>query len=80
MKKDESGNIVTASGGSLWGSSGGQLEFVSQKVVTKKRSDGSFVVMMILRFTDHDVRHSPNENLIDGKYYEIEVPICEEET
>lgn len=61
---------------SLWGNSGGQLEYVSQRIETRQR-DGQVYQVMILRFTDHDVWAMPAEGLIEGKYYEIEVPLAE---
>ena len=56
----------------LWGMSGGQLEFVSQRTETK---DGKKVC--IIRFTDHDVHWGDHEELIEGKYYELEFPFYE---
>lgn len=62
---------------SLWGNSGGQLEYVSQRIETKQRPTGEVYQVMILRFTDHDAWAMPVEGLVDGKYYEIEVPLAE---
>jgi len=62
----------------LWGLVGGELEYVSQRIVTRQRPTGEFYNAMIIRFTDHDVQAMPEEELIDGKYYELEFPIAQE--
>lgn len=71
----------------LWGMSGGQLEYVSQRIEVRKRvSKGETMTatvyynVMVIRFTDHDhCRDKPEENsdLVEGKYYEFEFPIFE---
>ncbi len=62
---------------SLWGNSGGQLEYVSQRIETKQRPTGEAYQVMVLRFTDHDAWSMPVEGLIDGKYYEVEIPLAD---
>jgi len=61
---------------SLWGMSGGQLEFVSKRL--EMRGNTPFIV---LRFTDHDVQaikdFSILEELAEGEFYEIEIPVAE---
>lgn len=61
----------------LWGNSGGQLEYVSQRIETRQRNTGEVYQVMILRFTDHDAWAVDVPGLIEGKYYEIEVPLAE---
>lgn len=63
---------------SLWGVAGGQLEYVSQRVEMRQRPDKSWVTLMVIRFTDHDVQWGDDKRLIDSKYYEIEFPIHQE--
>lgn len=70
------------SDGKLWGHSGGQLEYVSQRIEHRQYPDGKWFAVMVLRFTDHD--HSfytgeedfpPFEGMIDNQFYELEFPI-----
>lgn len=65
-------DAVFSRGGKLWGCSGGELEFVSLR--TEVRQDGAqgYTRVVVLRFTDHDVRAAPMEDLVDGEYYEFE--------
>lgn len=68
-------SLVTCDNGSLWGKSGGQLEYVSQRV--EWRPDDSRMVMVI-RFTDHDHAMDDietNPDLIEGRFYELEFPM-----
>ncbi len=55
--------------GFLYGESGGQLEYVSQRIEWKYRNaqEGT-VPYIIIKFTDHDVYP-------DGKFYEISFEI-----
>ena len=66
------------SDGCLWGVAGGQLEYVSQRIVMKQRDDKSWVTLMVIRFTDHDVKWGDDSRLIENKYYEIEFPVHQE--
>lgn len=68
-------DCINIAGGKLWGMAGGELEYVSQRVEHRQRPDKSWYQVIIIRFTDHDVRVSPNEKLIDGVYYELEFPV-----
>jgi hypothetical protein len=61
----------------LWGVSGGELEYVSQRI-SREFIGGKWRQTMAIRFTDHDVQSAPSEQLIEGKYYELEFPIAEE--
>lgn len=66
----------------LWGVSGGELEYVSQRVAYRQRVPGlleKWHAVMVVRFTDHDVQAAPSGDLIEGKYYELEFPISTEE-
>lgn len=59
------------------GVSGGQLEYVGQRVETRQKPTGEIIQVMILTFTDHDVWAMEHEGLKEGKYYEYEFPISE---
>lgn len=59
----------------IHGVSGGQLEYVSQRVETKLRPTGEPYQVMILVFTDHDVQAMPHQGLKDGQFYEYEFPL-----
>lgn len=66
----------------LFGFSGGQLEYVSQRLEWRQSGNGHCYQVMVIRFTDHDIRAVAdikdiphNKNLIDGKYYELEFPL-----
>lgn len=65
--------------GKLWGISGDELEYVSQRIVTRFRDPNDYrtaYLAVIMRFTDHDVHATgPHDELIEGMYYEIEFPI-----
>jgi len=68
--------------GKLWGKSGGQLEYVSQRIEYRTGSDGHVSWVMVIRFTDHDhefydgyEQFPPFEGMIKNKYYEIEFPL-----
>lgn len=70
---DVKGNIT------LWGSAGGQLEFVSQRVEWRKcDATQKAVPVIVIRFTDHDAQAYPLNTLIEGKYYELEFPMAME--
>lgn len=62
---------------SIHGDSGGQLEYVSQRIETRTRPTGEVYQVMILTFTDHDVWAMNHEGLKEGKYYEYEFPLVE---
>jgi len=72
---------VWASGESLFGGSGGQLEFVSIKTIWKRLDeyypDLPIVPWVVIRFTDHDVR-ATKEAPVNKLYYELEFPLCQE--
>lgn len=68
--------MISQSGGKLYGASGGQLEYVSQRIEWKKRENSAtYYPVMIVRFTDHDVQWGDRQNLIEGRFYELEFPI-----
>jgi hypothetical protein len=67
--------MIDYSNKTLWGVSGGQLEYVAQCTETRQREDKSYYQVMVIRFTDHDVYWRENEKLIEGKYYELEFPL-----
>lgn len=69
--------LATYAGGKLWGTAGGELEFVSQRVEYRKQGTRHEPVL-VMRFTDHDAQAMPHDvaGLIDGKYYEIEFPMA----
>lgn len=76
--------MITLSNNKLWGVSGGELEYVSQRVAYRQRVSGlleKWHAVMVVRFTDHDVQADDQgrEGLIEGKYYELEFPISTEE-
>lgn len=64
----------------LWGSSGGQLEFVSKRL---EMIEG--IPHLILRFTDHDIQATHGlegcehigKDLIEGQFYEVEIPVAD---
>lgn len=60
---------VWISGESLWGSHGGLLEFVSVRIETRKKY-GKYRRVVVIRFTDHDVR-MVEDAPVDKKYYEL---------
>ena len=64
----------------LWGSHGGQLEFVSQRIEWKPHTgDIQWCAWMTFRFTDHDQYMGGCEDApVDKIFYEISVPICTE--
>lgn len=66
--------------GTLWGRAGGQLEYVSQRVEFRHNPaiPGRYLPVMVVRFTDHDHAVSPSDELVDGRFYDIEFPISEE--
>lgn len=57
----------------LWGSSGGQLEYVSQKVVWKQAFNGYLRCYLMVRFTDHDVQATKEG---EGKFYDLYFPFA----
>ena len=73
--------MIMIGGNKLWGISGGELEYVSQRVEWRQRVKGSvepWHAVMVIRFTDHDVQADDfRSGLIEGKYYELEIPIWE---
>lgn len=58
-----------------YGASGGELEYVSQTLVFRGNRVLYETTAIVLTFTDHDVEAAPNEDLRDGKYYDIEVAL-----
>lgn len=58
----------------LWGVSGGQLEYVSQRI-ENRLIDKKWHQVVVIRFTDHDVQNFDDDTLVDGKYYELEFPL-----
>lgn len=70
--------MISLSDGQLWGSAGGQLEYVSQRIEFKQWPTGEYYQVMIIRFTDHDAQAYPLDDLIDGKYYELSFPLAQE--
>lgn len=67
---------IVAANGTLWGSSGGQLEFAGQKFVVRKSGNRVFI-SVILYFTDHD-RWGCDDQTISGEiyaHYSLEVPV-----
>lgn len=71
--------LITAANQSLWGQSGGQLEYVGQEIFHRQREDGKWEAMIRLKFTDHDFNWDPSEEcfkmLEPGVHYYIEVPL-----
>lgn len=58
--------------GALWGNSGGQLEYVSQRVEWERRGE-DLIPVMVIRFTDHDVQMT--EENPENAYYELRFPV-----
>ena len=61
--------LVTADLNNLFGASGGQLEYVSQRVDVRTHTTARGPIpyhVMVIRFTDHDVQVAPNDKLIEG--------------
>ncbi len=58
--------------GTLWGISGGQLEYVSQRVETKYKGT-KWETRMVITFKDHDVADTGDTNI-----YKISFPINQE--
>ena len=73
--REEASGIITPSTHRLYGHAGGQLEYVSQRLEWRESPKGRWTQLMIIRFTDHDVRSWPHKELLDGRYYEIEFPL-----
>lgn len=70
--------IIAYAENKLWGISGGQLEYVSQRIEWRKSSSGKHSKVMVIRFTDHDLQAyalKDHKELIDGQYYELEFPL-----
>ena len=68
------GNMTMAT---LWGTAGGQLEFVSMKTSTEM-VDGVWRKYIKMKFTDHDLRAVDEEDLKSAglsPYYEFVFPI-----
>jgi hypothetical protein len=63
---------VTVSNGKLWGSSGGELEYVGQRVEFRKRGD-QIIPVMVLLFTDHDHWHGDDGELEPNVFYKTEL-------
>jgi hypothetical protein len=72
-------DLVAVHANSLWGISGGQLEYVSQRTEWRHDADSRHYPVMVIRFTDHDVQATKdfidNENLVEKQYYEFEFPL-----
>lgn len=58
---------------SLYGAHGGQLEFVSVRIETRKLGN-FFKTFAIIRFTDHDVR-ACEDAPVEKVYYELSFPL-----
>jgi len=69
----ETGIIITEHTKHLHGIAGGALEYVSQRLEWREVAPNKWVQLMIIRFTDHDMRAWPNAKLIEGIYYELEI-------
>lgn len=74
-------HMISYGNGKLWGSAGGELEFVSQRIEWRQRPSPrgeQCYAVMVMRFTDHDVQATPHgiPGLIDGHYYELEFPLA----
>ncbi|HEY9678630.1 MAG TPA: hypothetical protein V6C76_11510 [Drouetiella sp.] len=63
-----------ASNDTLWGESGGQLEYVSQRVVWKQMGE-KYEPQMELTFTDHDVQVTHEG---DDRFYKLIFPVAAE--
>lgn len=72
--------VPTASNGSLWGAAGGQLEYVGQEIVWRKRPGErqreKWDAHIRLKFTDHDMAASREPEIEPGVHYVIEVPLA----
>lgn len=70
-------SLLAYGNNTLWGIAGGQLEYVSQRIKWQPIPHTQrWQPVMVIRFTDHDCQASPNPNLIEGKYYELEFPLA----
>lgn len=65
------------SGDSLWGSCGGQLEYVGQKIVTRSYAAKTYTAV-VLYFTDHDKAGIGEPSISDEFYahYSMELPVA----
>lgn len=69
---------ITTGSKTLWGTAGGQLEFVGMRFLSKQ-IDGRWQKFVAMEFTDHDLQAVPEESLADAglkSTYELEFPIA----
>lgn len=68
---------VTLDGGVLWGTCGGALEYVGQRLEWRKRADGRMWPVVVLLFTDHDHWPGDEGELEPGVFYRLEMPLSD---